>query len=328
MEKKVKMKISVIIPVYNVEDQLAKTIDSVLHQTVKEIEIILVNDGSKDGSQKVIEHYVTKYPNTIKGFQKINGGLSSARNYGVNYATGDYIMFLDAGDYIEENLFQDLTSYMQKKIDLIKFKMRTVTESGEAIETMDGPIFEKCSGEEAFHKLFATDYYLDVACIYLYRREFFQENHFQYNETKYHETYGGTYHEDFGLTPLIMIKSNTVVSTFIVGYNYVQDTGSITRNNDYQKQLDRAHDLLVHYDNMLETIKKYNISKETEERIRSYYTNTVILKIRDLRGQDIDTYIQEIKKRKMINNIKIKNIKQLVKRILLAINIKWYLKLR
>lgn len=328
MRKKIKMKVSVIIPVYNVEEQLSKTIESVLHQNFQQVEIILVNDGSHDGSQKVIEHYATKYPNTIKGIEKINEGLSSARNYGVSYSTGDYLMFLDAGDYIEESLFQNLNLYMKDKIDLIKFKMKTVTEDGDKIEKMDGPIFEKCSGEEAFQKLSVMDKYLDVACIYLYRREFFIVNHFQYNETKYHETYGGTYHEDFGLTPLIIIKADTVVSTSIVGYNYVQDNGSITRNNDYQKHLERAHDLLIHYDNMIEKIKEYKISTETKERIKAYYTNTIILKIRDLKGQDIDAYIKEIKKRKMIKNIKIKNLKQLIKRILLEVDIKLYLKLR
>ncbi len=322
------MKISVIIPVYNAERTVIQTIESVLKQNFSNIEIVLVNDGSKDNSQEVIDQYEKKYPDTVKGLQKENGGLSSARNYGVSYATGDYLMFLDAGDYIEENLFETLKKEMDHQIDLIKFKMKTVTEEGKEIQKMDGPIFGICSGEEAFQKLYASDSYLEVACIYLYRKEFFIKNSFKYNETKYHDTYAGTYHEDFGLTPLVIIKAKSVVSTNVFGYNYVQDAGSITRNKDYQKNLDRAQDLLVHYDNMIETIKKYQITKETEENLKSYYTNVILLKIRDLNKEDANSYIKEIKKRKMVRNIKIKNVKQLVKRILLTIHIKWYLKLR
>ena len=322
------MKISVIIPVYNAERTVIQTIESVLKQNFSNIEIVLVNDGSKDNSQEVIDQYEKKYPDTVKGLQKENGGLSSARNYGVSYATGDYLMFLDAGDYIEENLFETLKKEMDNQIDLIKFKMKTVTEEGKEIQKMDGPIFDLCSGEEAFQKLYASDSYLEVACIYLYRKEFFIKNSFEYNETKYHDTYAGTFHEDFGLTPLVIIKAKSVVSTNVFGYNYVQDAGSITRNKDYQKNLDRAQDLLVHYDNMIETIKKYQITKETEEDLKSYYTNVILLKIRDLNKEDANSYIKEIKKRKMVRNIKIKNVKQLIKRILLTIHIKWYLKLR
>ena len=79
---------------------------------------------------------------------------------------------------------------------------------------------------------------------------------------------------------------------------------------------------------MIETIKKYQITKETEEDLKSYYTNVILLKIRDLNKEDANSYIKEIKKRKMVRNIKIKNVKQLIKRILLTIHIKWYLKLR
>ena len=78
------MKISVIIPVYNAERTVIQTIESVLKQNFSNIEIVLVNDGSKDNSQEVIDQYEKKYPDTVKGLQKENGGLSSARNYGVS----------------------------------------------------------------------------------------------------------------------------------------------------------------------------------------------------------------------------------------------------
>ncbi len=94
------MKVSVIVPVYNVEKYLKKCLDSLINQTFKDYEIIIVNDGSTDTSQDIINEYVNKYP-FIKAFKKENGGLSSARNVGLDNAQGEYISFVDSDDYVE-----------------------------------------------------------------------------------------------------------------------------------------------------------------------------------------------------------------------------------
>ena len=94
------MKISVIIPVYNVEKYLRKCLDSLVNQTFKDFEVILVNDGSTDSSQSIIDEYKGKYP-FIKSFTKENGGMSSARNLGLDNAVGEYIAFVDSDDYVE-----------------------------------------------------------------------------------------------------------------------------------------------------------------------------------------------------------------------------------
>ena len=101
------MKISVIVPVYNVEKYLDKCLDSLVHQTMKDIEIIIVNDGSPDNSENIINKYKKKYSNIVS-LKKENGGLSSARNYGIKYAHGDYIAFLDSDDYIALDMYEKM----------------------------------------------------------------------------------------------------------------------------------------------------------------------------------------------------------------------------
>lgn len=101
-----KIKVSVIIPVYNVEEYIEKCLDSVVNQTLKEIEIIVVNDGTKDNSMKKIEKYFSD--SRIKIINKQNGGQSSARNAGLAISKGEYISFIDSDDFIEEKMLEEL----------------------------------------------------------------------------------------------------------------------------------------------------------------------------------------------------------------------------
>lgn len=99
-------KVSIIVPFYNVESYIGKCLESLVNQTLEEIEIILVNDGSKDKSVETAKEYVKKYPNKIIYLEKQNGGLGDARNYGIPYAKAKYIAFLDSDDYVEPNLYE------------------------------------------------------------------------------------------------------------------------------------------------------------------------------------------------------------------------------
>ena len=101
-------KVSVIVPIYNVEKYLEKCINSLLSQTLEDIQIILVNDGSKDNSGNIAKECEKNNKNRIIYVEKENGGLSDARNYGLKYATGDFIAFLDSDDYIEKNAYEEM----------------------------------------------------------------------------------------------------------------------------------------------------------------------------------------------------------------------------
>ena len=107
-------KVSVIIPVYNVENYIDRCLKSVTNQTISDLEIIVVNDGSTDKSKEIINNYLEKFKN-IKYYEKENGGLSDARNFGMQYATGEYIAFLDSDDYIELKMYEEMYNIAKKE---------------------------------------------------------------------------------------------------------------------------------------------------------------------------------------------------------------------
>lgn len=312
-------KVSIIVPVYNTSKQLRKCLNSLVNQTEKDIEIIIINDGSTDNSEKIISEYKNNYNELIKYYSKKNEGIAKARNFGIEKANSDYILFIDSDDYIDETLIEKLMPYINDNINIIKFKLQKVDQDGKIIEKVNGPIFNKINGGDAFNKLYCEDILLDSPCLYLIKKKLFIENNF---------TFKRTYHEDFGLIPLLIVNAQSFVSTPYYLYSYVQAPNSITRNSDYKKTIKKFEDVLFHYDNALNEIKNMNLNKKVKENIKIFYTNAVILKIQELKEQDKNKYIREIKKRKMYRNIKPRNIKQLVKRILFRCNIKLYLKMR
>ncbi len=111
------VKVSVVVPVYNVEKYLERCLETLANQTMKELEIIVVNDGSTDKSQTIIERYELEYPGRVKSFwkEKTSEGPSEARNFGICYCKGEYIGFIDADDYIERDMFEKLYKKAQKE---------------------------------------------------------------------------------------------------------------------------------------------------------------------------------------------------------------------
>ena len=313
-------KISVIIPVYNTEKYLRRCFDSVIAQDYKNLEIVIINDGSEDNSEQIINEYKKKYPELISYYKKENSGVADTRNFGIEKAQGDYIMFLDSDDYIDKALLKTLEEYVNKNIDLIKFKLQRANEEGKTLEIVSGATFEKTTGEDGFNKLYSTDVLLDSPCVYLIKKELFVKNSLKFTV--------GTEHEDFGLVPFIIVLAQTMVSINFYGYYYVQSDNSITRNENYTKTIKKAYDALKHYDNAIILIEILNINKITKQNLKIYYTNAIILKAKELHNDEQKKYIKEIKNRKMTKNIKIRNMKQLIKKILLTMNMKLYLQMK
>ena len=316
-------KISIIVPIYNAEKNIKKCLESINEQIAleSEIEVILINDGSTDNTDEIVKEYIEKHMKNkdVKYFTKKNEGVAKTRNYGLNKSTGDYILFVDSDDYISKDTIKILEPYIQKNIDIIKFKLQRLDETGKIIERVDGPVFDGITGQEAFNKLYSTDVLIDSPCVYLIKKDIFTKNKLEFK---------GTYHEDFGLIPILIILSSKVVSLPDYLYQYIQGQDSITRNDDYDKTLIKMKDCFFHYDRMLKIIENIKLDKITKENIKIYYTNAILIKLSNLKENDKKTFIKEMKDRKMYNNIKIRNIKQLIKKIILNIDVNLYFKLK
>ena len=299
-------KISIIVPFLNAKDCIENCIEKLLEQTYENIEIVLVNDNSTDNSESFVQKYLSNEKIKYYKVEEDSLGNAKARNLGIEKCTGDYFIFVDVDDYIDKNLLTKLSKYIEENYDLVKYKMTFVSENGEEIKKIEGPVFENFTGEEAFNKLCFEDVLLDSPCVYLIRKEFFIKRGFKFTEN--------TYHEDFGLIPRVILEAKKVASLDIYGYFYIQSENSIMR--DENKNLKKAYDKLTHYDSMVEYLKKIEIAPKTKENVMIYYTNSLVMSVKDLKGSNYDDFLQELKKRKMYKNIKVRNFKQLIKKII------------
>lgn len=306
-------KFSVIVPVYNTELYLEKCIDSILNQTYNDYEIIIVNDGSTDGSKKMINKYCKEFPSKIKSIHKKNGGLSSARNKGVKKAIGEYILFVDSDDYIEKNLLLTLAKKLKDEPDLVRFQIKEIRDN-KVCMYRELP-FETVKGDTAFKKI-VKYHYVENAWCYLYKTKFYKDNKFEYAE--------GKYHEDFGLTPLIIMKALKVKSIGYVGYNYVIRSGSIMTSDDYNKTKTKANDFLYHYKYLINALD--SIELKNKDIYKSFLANSLILKSLELTKKDYKEYISELKKIKVFDNLLNDTYQRKIKKVILKISPKIYYK--
>ena len=287
------MKFSIIVPVYNVEQYLKKCIESLVNQTYQPYEILLVNDGTKDNSQEIIDEYKKKYPLLIKSFIKENGGLSDARNYGVSKATGDYIVFVDSDDYIELDLLEVLSKSITNNEDVIGYGLTIVDNNYKICNKINKPIFTSKIGEDALKELIEGKEFFETAWTYCYNLEFWNKNKFQYEK--------GRFHEDFGLTPYLLVKASNVKTIEYNGYYYYQNNNGIMRSENKQKSIKKIYDMLWYFDfhkkETLELIKK----EEVKNIFKSYLANSVINRKKELKGEEKKKYIEELKKRNVVD---------------------------
>ena len=243
--------VSVIIPVYNVEKYLARCIQSVCGQSYQGLEIILVDDGSKDKSGVICDEYAER-DGRIKVIHKENGGLGDARNAGVEKAEGKYLLFVDSDDRIHENLVRDTVETAEKnQADMVIFDYIGEEENGNLTDRFTFPfsanrVIEVAEEKELIMRSCS-------AVNKLIRRELWKESGFQFPK--------GRYYEDLATIPKVMTKTKKIVYLPEVYYYYLMRDGSIMHSRNFEKNYeDRtwAVDQLLEYferENLIETYR-------------------------------------------------------------------------
>lgn len=223
------MNISVVIPVYNVEDYLHYAIDSLVNQTHKNFEVLLINDGSTDNSGKLCDKYAQEY-DWIRVFHKENGGLSDARNYGVLKATNEWIFFLDPDDYIEPFTFELLTLIQEKyQADLISTKVQTTNEYEKfSKEQFNLESSKRVTKEEALELMLEDKVATVSACAKLYKKQILEMKPFPV----------GKIYEDFFVVAEHLRLAEQIVISPVVTYHYYRRPGSIVQSQFTNRRLD------------------------------------------------------------------------------------------
>ena len=232
-------RISVIVPVYKVEKYLSRCIDSILNQSYKNLEIILVDDGSPDRCGEICEEYAKK-DKRIVSIHKENGGLSSARIEGINRATGKLIAFVDSDDYLDKNMYKKLYENMKKAqadISVCNFFYEFENENNKRDFVNSDDFVKEYNNIDAIKELLKNKRIFNYAWNKLYKRELFEN--IKYPESKKME--------DLGTTYFLFEKANRIIYDSMPLYYYIQRGGSIVSSADKKFYLDLLELLVERY---------------------------------------------------------------------------------
>lgn len=268
------VKFSIIIPVYNIQDYIEECINSVLEQSYKSYEIILVNDGSTDNSGRICEEFASKISG-VKVIHKKNGGLSSARNEGIKVANGDYLMFLDGDDFIKEEALKNLSEviYDFPNIDLICGKFIKLSPSGNfQYEKFQFPNVNRMSGVEGLTSFFKNiPIIMWSACRTIFKTSFFKENNFKFKE--------GITSEDLELIPKIYMKASSIAVCNKPFYIYRLGRSESIINTVNEKRFYDVINIIKSYLEILENDKNKNFEfiKFFKEQLANIYVRYLLL---------------------------------------------------
>lgn len=289
------MKLSIIVPIYNVAAYLRKCVDSLLAQDISDYEIILVDDGSTDNSGAIADEILNAHSQspianslTLRVIHQENAGLSAARNSGIKVATGDYIMFVDSDDYLQPNVLGALMEQVERdNLDILRFNYQNVNEQYEVFlpfkdAKRDVDYSEYIvDGETFLNKRLGPACY---AVMFVVRREIILKEQFT----------PGIYFEDTDWTPRMLIRAQRVASTPMVVYNYLWRQGSITLPTEPYKREKVLRDKM----SLLYGFKAQ--MKQVQDPIwyvwmTSFNTMTILNMLAALPSSERKTYLQELK---------------------------------
>lgn len=269
------MKVSVIVPVYNVEKYIKRCLESLVHQTLKEIEIIVVNDGSEDQSQKIVDEYADKYSNIVS-VCKINGGLSDARNYGMKYAKGEYVAFVDSDDYVEIKMFENMyQKAVQENLDII------VCDT--VIEYEDHSYVLRSDMHFSEDSVRAYVYASPMACTRMVKRTVMECFSFE----------KGILYEDLNVTPTYITETRKVGFLEEPLYHYVQRNNSIMNQQRFNERL---LDIFKVTDHVKSIFEEKGLFEEFHDEIEYLFLIHLLRSatLRFIQYNDTEIYLKQI----------------------------------
>lgn len=221
-----KNKVTIIVPIYNVEQYIHKCVDSILKQTYGNLEVILVDDGSPDSCPRICDAY-KENDIRVRVIHKVNGGLSDARNAGLDAATGDYITFIDADDYYAPNAIEKLMeAVLQSHADIVCMEAAIVSSDYQNV--CNEPPMEESVSENTYFQGICEGTRTPSVCTKLFRKSLLHNIRFKM----------GRLNEDFYFTLSLLFTSCTVKTIPFVGYYYYQRKGSISHSDNKESLRD------------------------------------------------------------------------------------------
>lgn len=224
--------ISIIIPVFNVEPYLRKCLDSVIHQTYQNLDIIIVDDGSTDHSGQICDDY-QKIDSRVRVFHKRNAGLSSARNLGLRYVKGEFIGFVDSDDYIDKDMYESMLHEMKDDVDIVICGRRISFPKEMHQKSKVAFCVPKCikmDNATAMERFLQNKNISMAVCDKVYRSSLLKGVSFPYKRVC----------EDIPVTYKLIAKSRNIVHLGKPKYNNFHRNGSISRQEFYYRQIDYA----------------------------------------------------------------------------------------
>ena len=213
--------ISIIVPVYNVEKYLDRCIESILAQSYTNFELLLIDDGSTDGSLRICKEY-EELDTRIRTFHKKNGGLSDARNFGLDRMKGQYVTFIDSDDYVGSDYLKILFEMIEDGIsDVTIVGVEDFYENKMTVDISQDDVRTVIKREDIFKEMVKFDKFTWSACAKLFKRELFERNRFPV----------GALYEDLRIIPYMLCGCNVIsCSSYKQYYYYINRVGSITRS--------------------------------------------------------------------------------------------------